>query len=129
MEIQKEMDAAEETISSLTSDKERLSQEVLQAQKEMLALVEQAKVGDLAKSQLTSVEEALKTSNEQLLEATVSLTTHRFTAPNFSILVPVLLLSSPRTRFRNRYLCRNLQRPRSRFLFHHLFQVLNRESR
>ena len=99
MEIQKEMDAAEETISSLTSDKERLSQEVLQAQKEMLALVEQAKVGDSAKSQLTSVEEALKTSNEQLLEATVSLTTHRFTAPNFSILVPVLLLSSPRTRF------------------------------
>ena len=75
MEIQKEMDAAEETISSLTSDKERLSQEVLQAQKEMLALVEQAKVGDSAKSQLTSVEEALKTSNEQLLEATVS---HRF---------------------------------------------------
>ena len=107
MEIQKEMDAAEETISSLTSDKERLSQEVLQAQKEMLALVEQAKVGDSAKSQLTSVEEALKTSNEQLLEATVSLTTHRFTAPNYSILFPVLLLSSPRTRFRNRYPCRN----------------------
>ena len=73
MEIQKEMDAAEETISSLNSDKEGLSQEVLQAQKEMLALVEQAKVGDSAKSQLTSLQDALKTSNEQLLEATVSL--------------------------------------------------------